>query len=286
MNGPETTTRSVAAVTRRLLLAYCALGFFAGVPLFIGTGETDRYFAWTIMPSLTAAFLGAGYWASCVLNLLAARKRAWAGARIAVPAGLVFTTVMLVATLLHLDRFHFGGPLSVAQSVAWIWLVVYVAIPPLTLIVFLRQTRAPGRDEFRGPPLPRAVRFVLACQGVVMTGVGTALLLAPEATASIWPWTLTELTGRAAAAWLAGVGVLAMQISWENDISRASVAFVPYTLLAGLQFVALARYPSTVDWSGASAWIYLLFLGSMFAAGAYAWSSGRRASTSSKVFGR
>ena len=46
----------------------------AGVPLLFLTTRTDHWFAWTIQPSLTACFLGSAYWASCVLELRAARQ--------------------------------------------------------------------------------------------------------------------------------------------------------------------------------------------------------------------
>jgi hypothetical protein len=35
-----------------------------GVQLYLLTGQTERFFAWTIASPLTAAFLGAAYWAS------------------------------------------------------------------------------------------------------------------------------------------------------------------------------------------------------------------------------
>jgi len=62
-----------------MLLVASALVFLAGVPLFVGTEQTDRYFAWTVLPPITAAFLGASYWASCIFELAAARHRIWDG---------------------------------------------------------------------------------------------------------------------------------------------------------------------------------------------------------------
>jgi hypothetical protein len=59
------------------------LVLIAGYQLFVLTSQTDRYFAWTINPPLTAAFLGASYWASFVLVFLASQERYWANARAA-----------------------------------------------------------------------------------------------------------------------------------------------------------------------------------------------------------
>jgi hypothetical protein len=54
------------------------LVFLVGVQLFILTERTDRYFAWTVEPPLTAAALGGAYWASSIMELLASRQPTWA----------------------------------------------------------------------------------------------------------------------------------------------------------------------------------------------------------------
>ena len=88
----------------------------AGVPLFVGSEQTDQYFAWTIRPPLTAAVLGALYWSAVPFVFLSAREREWANARLAVPGVLVFTTLGLIATVLHADRFHFTSTVFVALA--------------------------------------------------------------------------------------------------------------------------------------------------------------------------
>ena len=165
------SARPLAPGLRRLLIAYCGLGVLTGIPLFLGTEHTDRYFAWTIKPPLTAAFLGAGYWGSALLNMLAARERTWAQARVAVPAGLVFTSLMLGATLLHLDPFHFHSSVRTAQAVTWIWLIVYVLVPSLMVVLVVPQLRVRGNDPPRMLLLPGSMRLALVVQGLVMLGV-------------------------------------------------------------------------------------------------------------------
>ena len=142
-------TKPLSVGMRRMLLVASALVFIVGIQLFVLSEQTDRYFAWTVAPPLTAAFLGAAFWAAGILELLAARQRVWASARIAVPAVLLFTTLTLLATLLHLDRFH----LDTASG--WVWLAVYAAVPPVMLALFVRQLRVPGGDPPRRAPLPR-----------------------------------------------------------------------------------------------------------------------------------
>ena len=84
---------------RRLLIIAAVLVLLAGFQLFVFTGRTSTFFAWTIANPLAAAFLGAGYWASVAIEALSGRQRLWANARIAVPAVFVFTVLTLAATL-------------------------------------------------------------------------------------------------------------------------------------------------------------------------------------------
>lgn len=41
--------------------------FIAGVQLFLLSEQTETYFAWTFAAPLSAAFMGAGYWAAMFL---------------------------------------------------------------------------------------------------------------------------------------------------------------------------------------------------------------------------
>ena len=86
METEAAPVRELSLGMRGLLVAASVLVFLAGFQLFILTEQTEHYFAWTIQPPLTAAFLGAGYWSSFLLEFLASRERIWARARVAVPA--------------------------------------------------------------------------------------------------------------------------------------------------------------------------------------------------------
>jgi hypothetical protein len=253
---------------RGLLVAATVLVFLAGLQLFVFTERTDRYFAWTVEPPLTAAFLGASYWASAAFELSAARQRSWDRARIAVPTVFVFTTLTLAVTLVHLDRFHLGAAFeSATQAVTWAWIAIYLIVPLLMTVIWWRQARVLGGDSTRSAPLPSGVRTIVAVQAVGLLALGLALLVAPTWAASAWPWELTALTGRAIGAWLTSLGVAAAHALIEGDRDRLQPATRAWVVFALLQAVALLRYPSTPDWSGASAWLYVLFLASALVVG-------------------
>ncbi len=267
-----------------MLVVASTLVFLVGIQLFVLTEHTDRYFAWTVDPPLTAAALGGAYWASSVMEVLASRQRTWTQARIAVPAVLMFTTLTLVATFLHLDRFHLGHGFDVAtQVVTWGWISVYALVPVLMSILLVFQRRAVGVEVPRRNSLPRWLRVVLVLHAVVMLSLGSSLFLAPGSTLAWWPWMLTPLTARAIGAWLLGLGLAAAHAVAANDWGRVAVATHSYGLLGVLEVVALMRYPNTVDWGRPATWMYLLFLVSFLLVGVYGWITAMRTAHRSTV---
>jgi hypothetical protein len=254
---------------RRLLFTAAVLVLLAGFQLFVFTGRTSTFFAWTIANPLAAAFLGAGYWASVAIEALAGRQKLWANARIAVPTVFVFTVLTLAATLLHLGQFHLGGQFATGTRIVTVaWIAIYVLVPVLMLVVLAVQARTPGTDPPRSAPLPVWLYGVLAAQAIVFLGVGIALFTAPGPAAPQWPWKLTPLVAQATAAWLISLGVAAAQALLERDARRLRPAAVGYLLLAALQAIALARYPHQFHWGTAPGIIYLIFLGVMVLTGA------------------
>jgi hypothetical protein len=244
---------------RALLVAFGVLTALAVAALFVRPETTDRFFAWTIKPPMTAAFLGAAYLAGCALVVLSLRSAAWAHARAGILTILVFTVLTLVATLAHLDRFHFGVPAPVPKGAAWFWLAVYLVVPVTLIVLLVLQGRAPGTDPPKGRPLPRWLAALLAAEGAVMFVVGVVLFVLPGALAA-WPWPLSALTSRAIGAWLISFGIAAGAALLEGDLGRLRAPAVAYLVFAIAELLAVLRYGSTLDWGAASAWFYVAFL--------------------------
>jgi len=256
---------------RRLLYVNSALVMIIGIPLYLLSPQTDTYFAWTIHPPLTAAVLGAGYWASFVLELLSARERLWARTRVAVPAVLLFSTLTLAMTLLHADRFHFHSPQLITRAGTWGWLIVYVSVPVAMSWLLVAQQRQARPDPARVAPLAAWVRIVLAVQAAIMLLVGVVMLLAPQVMLGRWPWALTPLTCRAIGAWAVGIGTIAAHAAGENDWWRLRPMMLSYTVLGLLQLTSVLRYRTDLDWSGAAAVVYVCFLATILLLGGYGW---------------
>jgi hypothetical protein len=237
--------------------------FLAGVQLSVFPTRTSRYFAWTVDSPMSAVFLGASYWAALALELGAARAPRWAGARIAGPAVLVFTTATLAVTIQHADRLHLEHGLALGtRLVTWAWIAIYLAVPVLLAIGLVGQRR---HSMTVAPPagLPLTVRIVLAELAVLLAGSGIALLAAPGAVAVAWPWPLTPLTSGLIGAWLLGLGTASGHALAIDD--RTSLRPLAFTGVAFgvLQAVALIRYGGEVDWGHPSSIAYLVVLGAL-----------------------
>lgn len=247
-----------------------------GVILFLLPTRTEDLFAWTIAVPLTAAFFGAGYLASSVMDFLSSRERDWAMARLAVPSVLVFSILILLSTLLHLDKFHFNAPRWYTAAATWLWVIVYTAVPVGMAWSLIRQLRQPGGDPPRLAPMAGWFRVVLGFQSAVLLVLGIGCFLALPGAMSLWPWELTPLTSRVVGSWLIGMSVASGHMALENDWARILPTSISYALFGLLQLITLSRFPDAagLDWSSPRAWVYAVFLISMALAGAFgAWMS-------------
>jgi len=136
-------------------------------------------------------------------------------------------------------------------------------------ILWFIQARQTGEDPPRNAPLPSWLRIALILQGTLMFLWGGAMFIFPETMIPLWAWKLSPLTSQAIGAWGAGIGVIALHASWENDWSRLFPMMLSYTIYGILQIISLIRYPEFLDWSHFSAIDYTIFIVSIFLIGGY-----------------
>ncbi len=244
-----TTQTPIALAARLFMLAATVLVTSAGVSLFFFSESTQRYFAWTIQPPATAAYLGGGYLTVATALVLGLRQHDWARARIGlwvVATGLVS---ILAASLLHLDKFHLHSAIFTARAWAWSWMVLYVALIPALAWVYRAQSRVPSGNAPSLAPLPFALRLTVRALALLMISLGAALFVFPASAEQLWPWKLTPLTARMAGSFYLAIAVSLFAAARENDYQRIHVAAFAWITGTVLQAVnALVRYP-VENWS-------------------------------------
>jgi hypothetical protein len=259
---------------RLILEVFAGLALIAGALLFLGATRTDAWWSWTIEPPLTAATLGAFYWSAFVLILMAARSKTWARARPAVYPVAVIAVLLLVITLIHLDRFDLDSLFGV------FWVVAYVLVPVLLVWALVEQRDMRGRDPVDAHRLPRLLRRALIFEGAVMLAAGALLLVAPGAADDVWPWALSPLTSRAIGSFLVGIGLAALIAAREDDPLAFRGAALAYAVLGLLELLALNLHTADLGDRPLATSLYAAFWVAVVLTGGYGLSAARASSRS------
>lgn len=247
---------------RITLLGFAGLALIAGALLVIGASETEDWFSWTIEPPLSAAALGAFYWGAMVMFVSGARASGWLEVRpIAYPV-LLIAVVLLIVTLVHLDKFDMDSLFGV------FWLCAYIVAPPLLLYAISKQ-RAASDPGPRGAPLPGGLRALLAAEGTLMLAAGGLMLLAPGTAEDLWPWALTPLTSRALGTFFLAVSLVSLIVVRDRHFPAPGLSSA-LIALGVLQLLAVALHEGDLGDESVATAIYLGFLAAVVATGVYA----------------
>jgi hypothetical protein len=250
-------TRVVAGV----VIAILVLAF---IVLFLMPNDTDRRFAWTIQPSMTAMLMGAGYGSALYFFICVVTGRRWHHVAPGFLPTTVFTWMMLGATFLHWERFRHGS----TPFLLWLW--IYLITPLLVPAVWLvNRSHDPGTREERDASYPSWMRRAMAAAGAGMSLIAVWMYVLPASAISVWPWMLTPLTARAVAAFVALPGVGWLMIASDERWSSARVLLGTVSIGLVLLLIAVARAWSEFDHGSAFTYVYVAGLvGTLAAVGA------------------
>jgi hypothetical protein len=202
------------------------------------------------------------------------RESDWARVRVGVWVVATGLVSILIATLLHLDKFHLHSPAWTARAWAWSWLFLYLALVPGLLAALWTQWRQPAAAPAPGTPLPAGLRLAEWVLGGLMVTMGATLFGAPGNAEQLWPWSLTPLTARMVGSFYLAIGVSLFAAARENDCARIRVASFAYLVFAVLQLVTALRYP-VVDWQTLPGLLLAAVLLALFAIGGIGVRGGR-----------
>jgi len=136
-----------------------------------------------MVPPLHARFLGAMYLSGAVFMLLAMLSRQWYEIRVATFILAVWTGMLGIISLFHLDAFDW------TREQTWFWFLAYICYPLVAL--WISWCQRGENDHPTGPELADALRFYLYLQGAAAGAVAIALFFAPQFMTTVWPWKIT-----------------------------------------------------------------------------------------------
>jgi hypothetical protein len=261
---PTNMDKHLSPFSKRVLLGAGGLAVVAGPVLYLLPNDTGTYFAWTIAHPLTPVYMGASYFAG-IGNLLAVRANRWSLAQVQLPAIIVFSFLMLVATLLHIPIFNWSHP------IAWAWLAVYIVSPIAALLVWLQMEKGIHAPTFEANRLPALFSPVMMALAVIYGVIGFVLFLFPDLAMAVWPWSLTPLTSRVIGGWWLSGAALQFMLAKQETLHTARVGLFANVLVSSLLLLGALIHGD--DFNGPQVSTSLYLLSNLFLGGfsAYSW---------------
>lgn len=238
---------------RIMLYLSSLMVLLAGFLLTVFAEQTETWFAWTINPPLSAAYLGVNYFCSFILALMAAREKFWARVRVSVYGWMLFSTLTCIPTFMNLSYYHLDS------WTGWLWIFLYVAIPLTMGPLIFFQLKA-YKPEFEKPilaPLSKGMGNLLLVTSLVVFFIGLVLFLAPSQLSKFFPWEFTQQSNYKDAVeiyviepfvgiWLITFGTVGLLARKENDAMRIVGAMTSIGLVGLLQLLTLFRIPLSI----------------------------------------
>jgi hypothetical protein len=244
-------TRWAALIVFIILLPATAI-------LWAAPARTADLWAWMIQPELTPIFLGSGYGAGAYFFWRTYRAECWHPSSPGVLGASIFAGLMLIATVIHWDRFNHGGAPALAAIAFYAWTIVYIASPFAVFAIWWRNRatdpRTPAADD---PCVPSSALLSARAFAVCALAIGSLFFLVPEIAIDIWPWQLTPLTARVLASLTVQVGVGALMLSVDPRWSTWQLIVQTFLVATALLLIGAIRAFGDLDTSNPLTWLYL-----------------------------
>jgi hypothetical protein len=229
--------------------------------LVILWGMPDRTadaWAWGIKPELTPIFLGSGYGAGAYFFGRTFLARQFHPSSAGIFGAAFFATLMLIATIIHWDRFNHGDAPLVGATVFYGWVIVYIISPVIVLALWWSNRRTDSGEPAPGEAIvPEAVRRMAQAFAAGAFVAAAVFFLAPQTAIDVWPWDLTPLTSRVLGSFTAQVGVGALLLSLDRRWSAWKLIVQTYFVATALLLVGAARAWSDFDTGNVMTYVYV-----------------------------
>src|SRR5204863_6758331 len=209
---------SSKAVARRQRIFF---GIIVAFPAWVAAGGiffTHRIddFLPFVVPPLHARFISAMYLAGATMMLFATRARDWHEIRVVTVILAIWTGVLGLVSILHLDAFHWTA------RPTWFWWFAYIWFPLGAAFISWNQKRE--TDHPAEPSLSPLLRGFLAALGAVVIIFGFVSLLTPATMIKLWPWAITTLLAQIYSAPFLAYGVGCPYASRQHGWSEIRIS--------------------------------------------------------------
>jgi hypothetical protein len=221
-------------------------------------GRTADAWAWTIKPELTPIFLGAGYGAGAYFFLRTFLAKQFHPSAAGIFGAAFFATLMLIATLIHWDRFNHGDAPLIGAIVFYGWVGVYILSPVAVLALWWFNRRTDSGGPAPGEAIvPGWVRRIALASAIAAFVAAAVFFLAPSTAIDLWPWQLTPLTSRVIGSFTAQVGVGVLLLSMDARWSGWKLIVQTYWVATALLLIGAIRAWDDFDTGNVLTYLYL-----------------------------
>ena len=238
----------------RVGMIQCFLAAFF-VLWFLILPEKGQYFAWPVVPEMTALFLGAGFILRSYFGYHLWRDKYWYTVRWSLIGDYAFLAVLFVTTWWHIEEMNWrlegvsSGLRIFSLVIVHVWVLAYT-LEPLT--VFLLHPRDPEAEApvpakyAEGLLLP-SLRSALVAMFYIGASLWALFFFSPVFANTRWPWALNPFDARIMSAWFAGGAVWSITMYFMKDWAEVKIGVRAILLfLIGLLItwgIGLFRYP-------------------------------------------
>ena len=242
--GPALLPRNdrLLAPTRWTARAVIPVLVAAFVILYGFPDDTMRLWSWMVCPEMNALIMGGGYLAGAYYFTRVARAREWHRVGAGFVAITVFSTLLMVTTILHWSNFNHD------HVSFWAWLGLYASTPVLLPLLWLRNQRTdPGTPSTPDVRVPRRLGVAVAVGGGLQLAFAVVIFVWPHLVEHAWPWEMQAATTRSLSAFLAFPAVTWLWFLFDDRWSTFRITQQTATL--GLALVAVAAVRARGEFS-------------------------------------
>jgi len=201
-----------------------------------------------MVPPLHARFLGAMYLSGCVYMIFGIAARDWSEVRVMTAMLAIWTGMLGLVSLVHLEVFDWSRPQ------VWFWFFAYICFPLVAawIVWCQRGESRPNSSRVLSPGLQR----YLYVQGTIATLLALGLLLAPHVMTTVWPWPISTLLAQIYSAPFLSYGIGSIYAARQRTWREVRIVVGGTLVFTVGVLIASAMHAKLFDWRSLSAWLW------------------------------